>query len=78
MKVKIFVSFLLVLLVSCATTQQLAPFSPSEDIVILCPVISVPIGIPKGFFDDPDNWMTLEDFNNMLKGTLHTQNEKEG
>ncbi len=48
---------------ACATTGQIKDLFPPKNYVIQCPYTGLPTIIPKGFFNNPDNWITEEDFN---------------
>ena len=40
----------------CATGQLKDSF-PSENIVIMCPYLNVPMLLEEGFFDKPNSWI---------------------
>lgn len=58
---------LALLVIGCATPQiPVCPVCPSEDAyTIIKP--GYPIIVPKGFFDDPENWMTEKQIQELIK-----------
>ncbi|MFQ6008218.1 MAG: hypothetical protein ACE5K8_04625 [Candidatus Zixiibacteriota bacterium] len=59
--------FLSVVLMGCATTP-----CPKDDMVIgvYTPFGQIPARVPKGYFDDPDNYMTQKQFEEKMKRDL--------
>jgi hypothetical protein len=64
MKYLIIIGSLVILYLSgCAT----APQSPAVDSIIQCPWCQRPVKLAPGFFDDTDNYYTVEEFDEMMR-----------
>lgn len=57
----------------CAT----CPTSPPENAIIMTNA-GIPIMIPKGYFDDKENWLTEQQFADWLKAMQGQEEEKKG
>lgn len=64
---------ILILMAGCATCPK--PCCPPENAIIIVDV-GIPVMIEKGFFDNKDNWMTQEEYDEILEKYLNLKGEK--
>ncbi len=62
--IKYLVLISLIAVSGCAAGQLKDPFPP-ENIIMMCPYLNAPMLLEKGFFDDPNNWVTEREFNRL-------------
>ena len=59
------VALVLVLMAGCATAPK-CPTCPSENAIIMVGP-GIPVVVPKGYFDNPENWLTEQQYKDAIK-----------